>query len=87
MKWLFSTGDELRSIGEVLGEGEIYDSNRYTLWGLLSRSHVDVLDMGVVEDGQEALMSKANCFIVLTESESNPSPGDQVRVEFFDHYF
>jgi molybdopterin molybdotransferase len=32
-------------------------------------------------------MSKANCFIVLTESESNPSSGDQVRVEFFDHYF
>jgi molybdopterin molybdotransferase len=225
----FSTGDELKSIGEALAQGEIYDSNRYTLWGLLSRSQVDVLDMGVVADDQEALkqallsaaqqadmvitsggvsvgeadfiksvlneigqmnfwkiamkpgrpltfgkinnslffglpgnpvavmvtyfqfvlpclkklagrtqtpvmhfkaacqssirknsnrrefqrgyasiaqdgslqveltgkqgsgilnsMSKANCFIVLMEPESNPSPGDQVRVEFFDHYF
>nr|MDQ2695597.1 molybdopterin molybdotransferase MoeA [Pseudomonadota bacterium] len=32
----FSTGDELRSLGEVLGEGEIYDSNRYTLYGMLA---------------------------------------------------
>ncbi len=33
----FSTGDELRSIGQPLGEGEIYDSNRYTLYGMLTR--------------------------------------------------
>ncbi|WP_455206412.1 molybdopterin molybdotransferase MoeA, partial [Kaarinaea lacus] len=31
----FSTGDELRSVGEPLGEGELYDSNRYTLHGML----------------------------------------------------
>jgi molybdopterin molybdotransferase len=32
----FSTGDELRSIGEPLGEGEIYDSNRYSLHAMLT---------------------------------------------------
>ena len=46
----FSTGDELRSVGEALGPGEIYDSNRYTLYGMLSKLDVDILDMGVVRD-------------------------------------
>ncbi len=51
----FSTGDELRSIGERLREGEIYDSNRYTLYGMLTRLGVEVIDMGVVRDRREDL--------------------------------
>jgi molybdopterin molybdotransferase len=51
----FSTGDELRSIGEPLDEGCVYDSNRYTLWSMLERLDVDVLDMGVVRDEPAAL--------------------------------
>ncbi|OYU77224.1 MAG: molybdopterin molybdenumtransferase MoeA, partial [Burkholderiales bacterium PBB5] len=51
----FSTGDELRSIGEPLDEGCVYDSNRYTIWGMLSRLGVEVLDLGVVRDEPEAL--------------------------------
>ena len=51
----FSTGDELRSIGTELGAGEIYDSNRYTIYGMLVRLDCDVLDMGVVPDVPEAL--------------------------------
>ena len=51
----FSTGDELRSVGEPLGEGQIYDSNRYTLFGMLKRLHVDVIDMGVIPDKREAV--------------------------------
>jgi molybdopterin molybdotransferase len=50
---IFSTGDELRSIGEPLGEGQIYDSNRYTLGGMLTRLGLDVLDMGVIRDTRE----------------------------------
>ena len=46
----FSTGDELRSIGEKLEDGAIYDSNRYTLYGMLSRLGVEIVDMGVVKD-------------------------------------
>ena len=46
----FSTGDELRSIGEPLDTGCVYDSNRYTLWGMLQRLGVDAIDMGVVRD-------------------------------------
>jgi molybdopterin molybdotransferase len=51
----FSTGDELRSIGTTLAAGEIYDSNRYTIYGMLQRLSCDVLDMGVVPDVPDAL--------------------------------
>jgi molybdopterin molybdotransferase len=51
----FSTGDELRSVGELLGEGDIYDSNRYSLYGMLTRLGVDLLDLGVVRDEPDAI--------------------------------
>jgi|LNFM01.1.fsa_nt_gb molybdopterin molybdotransferase len=51
----FSTGDELRSLGEPLGLGEIYDSNRYTLFGMLTQLGVDLIDLGVVTDDPEQL--------------------------------
>ncbi len=46
----FSTGDELRSIGEPLGPGDIYDSNRYSLHGMLSQLNVEIIDLGVIRD-------------------------------------
>jgi len=52
----FSTGDELRSIGEPLDAGCVYDSNRYTLWAMLQRlGVVELIDMGVVRDDPGAL--------------------------------
>ncbi|WP_284620033.1 molybdopterin molybdotransferase MoeA [Aquabacterium humicola] len=51
----FSTGDELRSVGEPLDEGCVYDSNRYTLWGMLTRLGVELIDLGVVRDEPDAL--------------------------------
>lgn len=53
----FSTGDELRSLGETLDAGMIYDSNRYTLWGMLRALGAEVIDMGVVGDDEAALIS------------------------------
>ena len=49
----FSTGDELRSLGETLGPGEIYDSNRYTLYAMLTEMDAEIIDMGVVRDTRE----------------------------------
>jgi molybdopterin molybdotransferase len=51
----FSTGDELRSIGEPLDTGQIYDSNRYTIYGALTRLGVETIDMGVVRDERDAV--------------------------------
>jgi molybdopterin molybdotransferase len=58
----FSTGDELVSIGTVPKEGQIYDSNRYTIYGMLERLGCEVMDMGVVRDDPallEAAFEKA----------------------------
>jgi len=51
----FSPGDELRSHGEHLDEGCVYDSNRYTLHGMLLRMGCEPIDMGVVKDDPAAL--------------------------------
>jgi molybdopterin molybdotransferase len=54
----FSTGDEILSLGDVPREGAVYDSNRYTVFGLLTRLGVEVIDMGVVRD-EPALLEAA----------------------------
>jgi molybdopterin molybdotransferase len=51
----FSTGDELRAIGEPLERGAIFDSNRYLLYGVLTRLGADAIDLGVVRDERDAL--------------------------------
>ncbi len=53
----FSTGDELMSVGEPLEPGKIYDSNRYSLHGMLSRLAVDIIDLGVVRDNPASMRS------------------------------
>jgi molybdopterin molybdotransferase len=50
---VFSTGDELRSAGEVLGEGQIYDANRYSVCGMVARLGAEVIDLGIVPDRRE----------------------------------
>ncbi len=69
---LFSTGDELCSVGEKLGRGQIYDSNRYTLYAMLQRLNSDIMDMGVIPDQpdalKEALITAANNADVIVSS-------------------
>lgn len=68
----FSTGDELASIGQALEAGQVYDSNRYTLYGMLARLGVEVIDMGVVRDDPElleqALIEASECADVILTS-------------------
>ncbi len=51
----FSTGDELVSIGTPLAPGQVYDSNRYTLHGMLTSLGVEIIDLGVVGDDPRKL--------------------------------
>ncbi len=51
----FSTGDEVRSLGEPLGPGQIYDSNRFTLRGMLTRLGCELIDLGVIKDAPQDL--------------------------------
>ena len=53
----FSTGDEILSLGERPREGAVYDSNRYTVFGLLTRLGCEVIDLGLVRDDPAALES------------------------------
>jgi molybdopterin molybdotransferase len=64
----FSTGDEILSLGEPPREGAVYDSNRYTVFGLLTRLGVEVIDLGVVRD-EPALLEAA-----FTERRTRPTP-------------
>ena len=52
---IFSSGDEIRSIGESLDGSQIYDSNRYTISGMLKDMNVDVIDMGVIPDNKVSI--------------------------------
>ncbi len=53
----FSTGDEILSLGDALREGAVYDSNRFTIWGLLQGMGIECVDLGVVRDEPVALES------------------------------
>lgn len=80
----FSTGDELVSIGQPLEEGQIYDSNRYTLHGMLTRLDCEVVDMGVVRDEPEALerafaTAAENADVVITSGGVSVGEADFVK--------
>jgi len=53
----FSTGDELVSVGNPLAQGQIYDSNRYTIYGMLKRLGVQIVDFGAIPDQPDLLES------------------------------
>ena len=53
---IFSTGDEVVAQGEVLPENSIYDTNRFTLKGMLTKLGCEVLDLGIIEDTQASMV-------------------------------
>lgn len=80
----FSTGDELVSIGTAPKEGQIYDSNRYTLYGMLQRLGCEAIDMGVVRDDPkllEAAFSEAAAIadVVITSGGVSVGEADFVK--------
>jgi molybdopterin molybdotransferase len=80
----FSTGDELRSVGSALKAGEVYDSNRYTLHGMLAHLHCEAIDMGVVPDDPGALErafanAAASADVVITSGGVSVGEADYVK--------
>jgi len=81
---LFSTGDELRTLGERLDAGCVYDSNRYSLLGALQRLGMDVIDLGVVRDDPAALEATlqsaiAKSDVILTSGGVSAGDADYTR--------
>lgn len=54
---IFSTGNEVIAVGEALLPGRVYDSNRFTLIGLLNDLNIQLIDFGIVKDDAQALKS------------------------------
>lgn len=80
----FSTGNELKSLGQPLESGQVYDSNRYTLFGMLTRLGVSIIDMGVVRDDpptlEKALQdAAAGADVVLTSGGVSVGEADYMR--------
>jgi molybdopterin molybdotransferase len=80
----FSTGDELAAIGQTLAAGQLYDSNRYTIYGMLSRLGVDPIDMGTIRDDPaaiEAAFSEASraADVVITSGGVSVGEADFVK--------
>lgn len=80
----FSTGDELKSIGQPLSEGDIYDSNRYTLFAMLKKLGIDMVDMGVIPDDPQTLReafinASDNADAVITSGGVSVGEADYVK--------
>jgi molybdopterin molybdotransferase len=81
---LFSTGDELRTLGQPLEPGCVYDSNRFALMAALQRLGMEVLDLGVVRDDPVALQATleqavAQADVLLTSGGVSAGDADHTR--------
>jgi len=81
----FSTGDELKGVGQTLAPGDIYDSNRYILFGMLNKMGVECIDMGVVPDIKEeieiTLKEAANIAdLVITSGGASVGEADFIKI-------
>ncbi len=81
---VFSTGDELRDLGQALDPGCVYDSNRYALMSALQRLGMEVIDLGVVRDDPAALQATleraiASADAVLTSGGVSAGDADHTR--------
>ena len=80
----FSTGDELKSIGSTLSPGEIYDSNRYTIYSMLERAGCQPIDLGNFVDSPDAIRAgfqaaSANADVVITSGGVSVGEADFIK--------
>lgn len=81
----FFTGDEIIEPGKKLGEGQIYNSNKYTIKGLLQTTGCEILDLGIVPDTLEATLevlkqASSNADLVVTSGGVSVGEEDYVRI-------
>jgi molybdopterin molybdotransferase len=80
----FSTGDELKSLGQPLKPGDIYDSNRYILFGMLKKLSVECLDLGAIadikSDIEHTLLDAANrADAIITSGGASVGEADYIK--------
>jgi molybdopterin molybdotransferase len=82
---MFFTGDELVEPGQKLGAGKIYDSNRYTLHGLLESMGCEIIDLGLVGDtlaatSEAMVRASTQADLVVTTGGVSVGEEDHVRI-------
>jgi len=87
---IFFTGDELREPGQTLGPGQIYNSNRFTLNGLLESLNCDVVDLGIIEDNlaatkQALIEASEKADLVMTSGGVSVGEEDHIRKALEDN--
>ena len=80
----FSNGDELRPVGTPLALGEVYDSNRYTLYAMLRNLGVEQTDLGIVRDDREAIAAAiesaaGQADLVITTAGASVGDADYIK--------
>ena len=86
----FSTGDELASVGKPLQTGQVYDSNRYTLFGMLSRLGLEVIDLGAIPDDPDLLettllAASGQADVVITSGGVSVGEADYMKLLLAKH--
>lgn len=86
----FSTGDELVSVGQPLKDGQIYDSNRYTVFGMLSKLGIQATDLGAIPDNkatlEKTLLDAANKHdVVITTGGVSVGEADYMKALLQQH--
>lgn len=81
---IFSTGDELIQPGMALAAGQIYDSNRYSLIGLLTELGVEIIDMGNIRDDKDAvrtalLKASGSADVIITSGGVSVGDADYIK--------
>lgn len=81
---LFSTGDELQQPGKPLAPGQIYNSNRYTLLGMLGELGVEIIDMGTIRDDKASLKlalldAAARADVIITSGGVSVGEADYIK--------
>jgi molybdopterin molybdotransferase len=82
---IFFTGDEIVPPGQPLAPGQIYNSNRYTLNGLLQATNCEIIDLGIVPDTLDATLdvlkrAAASADMVITSGGVSVGEEDYVRI-------
>ncbi|MEY3883599.1 MAG: hypothetical protein RLZZ379_877, partial [Pseudomonadota bacterium] len=86
----FSTGDELAGLGQPLQIGQVYDSNRYTIFGMLSRMGVEIIDLGAIADDpillEKTLLAAASqADVVITSGGVSVGEADYMKLLLAKH--
>ncbi len=81
----FATGDELRRPGEKLEPGQIYNSNSYSIYGMLQSLNVEPIDLGLIKDNpakiKAAFLKAADMAdVVLTSGGVSVGEADYVKL-------